>query len=81
MFYVTHKRKVVGWALMFKTKPYHRDLYTFVHQDYRRKGVGKALMNHVAARKGRLKIRVFPWSRASDAFYDNFKGVFVFGNV
>lgn len=75
VFYVTYRRKIVGWALMYRTGPYMRNVYTFVHKDYRRKGVGTALMKEVITHKGRMKIRVFPWSKASDGFYDQFKGV------
>lgn len=77
IFYVTKNRKVVGWALMFKIGPYKRDLYMFVHKEYRRKGVGTAILKHVLAHKGRLDIRVYPWSKTSDAFYAPYKGKFI----
>ena len=62
---------------MFKTAPYKRDLYMFTHKEYRRKGIGTAILKYVLAHKGRLEIRVHPWSKTSDAFYAPYKGKFI----
>jgi len=75
VFYVQKGRKIVGWGLSFRTAPYHRDLYMFTHKEYRRKGIGTAILKYVIAHKGRLKIRVHPWSKTSDAFYAPYKGI------
>ncbi len=72
--------KIVGFALFFYnystflTKPgmYLEDL--FVLPDYRRLGIGKALLTHLAQRAlaencGRLEWSVLDWNQSAIAFY------------
>ncbi|MEM8640774.1 MAG: GNAT family N-acetyltransferase [Cyanobacteria bacterium P01_G01_bin.54] len=72
---------VVGFALFFSnystflTRPgiYLEDL--FVLPDYRRRGIGKALLKHlgqlaIARQAGRLEWSVLDWNESAIAFYE-----------
>lgn len=69
VYYVTRFRKIIGWALIFHKGSYKRGLYMFVHPNYRRQGVGKALSRYVAKHQAKNQIFVYPWDPTSGAFY------------
>jgi len=79
-FYVLgSKAKVIGWALLFNYKNHwpirtrRRAVQVFVHEEHRREGIGKALLEKVTAycKQARLKPIVYPWDRTSTKFYTN----------
>lgn len=64
--------KIVGWGLCFENRYGRRELYLFVDEDYRRQGVGSALVVEARRRYPRHKIVVRPWNGPSYAFYERF---------
>lgn len=78
-----HGHKVIGWALYTPQASSYRDLCSdcsrykkyyfqvYVARDYRRQGVGRAILNEAKKRAKRLKhqIVVFPHDDASDCFF------------
>lgn len=81
-----YKRELVGWALMSREKSdfYFQHAYNgfdpsegtlfevFVNPDYRRQGIGGALMKAARKKAGSTRLCVCLWNYQSERFYQNF---------
>ena len=81
------KRELVGWALLSREKTdftfarsfagYTPDqgsmLQIFVNPDYRRQGIGSALVKAARKKAGSMQLCICPWDYQSEKFYQNFE--------
>lgn len=81
-----HKRELVGWALLSRENSdfYFQHAYdgyqpskgtlfeVYVNPEYRRQGIGGALMKAARKKAGSMRLCVCPWDYQSEAFYQNF---------
>jgi GNAT superfamily N-acetyltransferase len=80
------KRELVGWALLSREQTdftFKRSwtgfmpeqgvlLQVFVNPDYRRQGIGSALVKAARKKAGSMQLCICPWDYQSDKFYENF---------
>lgn len=81
------KRELVGWALLSREKTdftFARSfsgytpeqgtmLQVFVNPDYRRQGIGSALVKAARKKAGPMQLCICPWDNRSEKFYENFE--------
>jgi GNAT superfamily N-acetyltransferase len=81
------KRELVGWALLSKEPTdytFRRSwtgftpnqgtlLQVFVNPDYRRQGIGSALVKASRKKAGNAQLCICPWDYQSENFYKNFE--------
>lgn len=81
------KREIVGWALLSKeatdftfarswsgfTPGQGTLLQVYVNPDFRRQGIGSALVKAARRKAGAARLCICPWDYQSEEFYKNFE--------
>lgn len=59
----------IGWAVVEWRKPEQGMLHVFVKEEYRRHGIGSALIERVTRDCPKQRLRMYHWDQGSRAFY------------